>query len=424
MKKHQPFASTRREFLQHGSSGVGLLSMSAFAPQFLVDAARADSPGGGSDNRVLVIIQLGGGNDGLNTIIPHEDDAYYKRRPTLGLRKYLSLTDYLGLNEGLKEVHEMYKSGQCAIINNVGYPNPNRSHFRSTDIYHMGSKERINTGWVGRYLDAACAGAPKTHPVGINMGEHLPLSFKARRMHKLYSDSTGVDDAIQATTANRKMMNDEKTRVLLEKTVRSVEKAGSNNEALNFLSASYMDAMLEKKKMDAILDGYKPSVEYHNSRLAGDLRNIAAFISKGFPTRVYYAKTGGYDTHAGQVGNHKRLLSNLSKSVDSFFKDLKKQGLADRVTAMTFSEFGRRIDENGSQGTDHGTLGPMFVFGPNVNAGFYGGKPENLADAGGDLKWGADSIDFRSVYSTLLQNWMYCPADKVFREKFEIMKFI
>ena len=420
MKKQS--ALTRRDLLRSGSAGVGLISLASHAPTFLVDAALAQSPGAGADGKTLVIIQLAGGNDGLNTIIQHQDDAYYKRRPTLALKEHLKLTEYLGLHTAMKEAHAMYEESNMAAILNVGYPNPNRSHFRSTDIYHWGSKERSKSGWVGRFLDAKCAGFDKEFPVAINIGANVPQTFNSRRLHKVYSSSPGEDDSVKASAVDRDMLNDADTLNLLKKTIKGSSK--DDNALVSYLSASYMDALVEKEKMDAIMDGYAPDTEYPRSGLATSLRNIASFIAKGLPTRVYYASIGGFDTHQGQLGRHNNLLTTLSQAVGAFYADLKAKKLDEQVLTMTFTEFGRRVDENGSQGTDHGTVTPMFVFGPQVNGGIYGKEPYDISKVGGDLPFDGQSTDFRSVYSTILANWLGCPPSEVFKEEYELLSFV
>jgi len=408
---------TRREFLNNGAAGVGLVSFASFAPNFLIDAARAQAPGTGKDSKILVVLQLAGGNDGLNTIIQHQDDAYYSRRPTIAQKDYHEMTDYLGMNKAMTELKAMYDEGDMATIMNVGYPNPNRSHFRATDIFHNGSKARTPTGWVGRYMDNACVGFDRSYPVAINMGESVPLTFASKRLHKVYSNSTGADDAIKAAAVDRKMLDDPATMALLKKTVKGSMKA--ENSLVSYLSSSYMDAFVEKEKMDAIMDGYNPDSPYPNSGLARSLKNVASFIAKGFPTRVYYTKTGGFDTHANQVARHGGNWTTISKAIAAFYKDLKAKGLDKQVVLMTFSEFGRRVDENGSQGTDHGTIAPMFAFGPGVNGGVYGKSAYNIGEVGGDLPWNDKATDFRAVYSTVIQNWLGADPSKLFDKTYK-----
>lgn len=411
------FPLTRREFL-HSSSGIGLVSMASFAPTFLVDAARAQAPTAAKDSKVLVVLQLAGGNDGLNTIIQHEDDAYYRRRPTIAQKDYHTMTDYMGMHKSMTELKAMYDEGNMACIMNVGYPNPNRSHFRATDIYHNGSKERMKTGWIGRFMDNACVGFDRKFPVAVNMGESIPLTFDAKRLHKVYSNSTGADDAVKAAAVDRKMLDNPATLELLKKTMKGASR--QDNKLVSYLSASYMDAFVEKERMDAIMNRYRPEQQYPNSGLARSLKNIASFIAEGFPTRVYYAKIGGFDTHAGQAGRHAGLWSTIAKATDAFFKDLKSKKLDEKVVMMTFSEFGRRVDENGSQGTDHGTIAPMFVFGPGVNGGVYGKKAFDIGEVGGDLPWKeSHCVDFRAVYSTVLRNWMGADPSRLFDKAYK-----
>ena len=422
--KEQFYPRTRREFLNDGVKGCGLISMASFAPNFLVDSALAETPKAEKDRRILVIIQMAGGNDGLNTVIPFDDDGYYERRPNLALKEYNKIGDYHGLNKAMPELYQMFEEGNAAVINHVGYPNPNRSHFRSTDIYELGGFAG-RTGWAGRFLDAACPDvASQKDPIAVNMGKSIPMTFRSVRTHNVYS-KIGADDALMETAAVKKsMLADKQTQDLLKASIQRTEKL--DNTTLSYLGASFMDSLVTKERMDGIMNAYIPQVDYKGGGLGQSLKNIAALIAHGMPTRVYYAKIGGFDTHANQKGRHDRLISTLSAAVDSFYKDLQAKKLDEQVLTMTFSEFGRRIEENGSAGTDHGTMTPMFVMGPAVKGGYYANEePIHLAECGGDLPWDTKKcIDFRQVYSTIIERWMETDPSKIFDKKYYPLDFV
>jgi len=422
-KQRKPEARTRREFMSSSVKGASLLSMASYAPSFLQQTVNAQNLAPSSDQKILVIVQMAGGNDGLNTVIPFEDDAYYSRRPNLAQKKYHQLGDYTGLNLACPEMHKMYENDEMAVIQNVGYPNPNRSHFRATDIYEMGSLKG-RTGWVGRYLDAACPNtASQKQPVAVNMGKSIPMTFWSMRTHNVYSKISADDTLMETAAVDKNMLGDKETLGLLKDSIKLSSKMDHSTAA--YLSSSFMDALVSKEKMDAIFDSYRPGKAYKGGGFGKSLEHVAALIAKGLPTRVYYTKIGGFDTHADQAQRHGKLLAHMSGAIGSFYDDLKSKGLDKQVTTMAFSEFGRRIDENGSNGTDHGTVAPMFVFGPNVNGGVYGGGNIKLADCGGDLPFNQEvGTDFRQVYTTVLENWMGANSSKMFDKKYEAMSFI
>jgi uncharacterized protein (DUF1501 family) len=411
--------TTRREFLGLSSTGIGLLAFSQFAPHFLVQSTLAATPAPEKDRSVLVLVQLAGGNDGLNTVIPFEDADYYRLRPTLGIAKdkVLRLDDTLGLHPSCTALHALYQSGRLGVVQNVGYPNPNRSHFRSMEIWETASAsdEFAATGWVGRFLDNACAGMPADahDPVAIHLTNGVPQSFTSADTHPTFGLAPGG--------GNRR--DNEDSRKLLETMIGSPSAAAGATEHGNstFLKQTLMDTLVTEKKVQRVISEYRPSTPYPGSPLAVSLRNVAALVAARLPTRVYFVSLGGFDTHSNQIGQHAQLLTQLSEALSAFQKDLEAKKLDQQVTTMTFSEFGRRPSENESRGTDHGTAAPLFVMGSKVKAGLHGSGPSLRLERNQDLLF---TTDFRKVYATALEGWLGAPADKVLGQKFAPMGFL
>jgi len=425
---------TRRAFLRTSLLGAAL---SWTIPVFLertfmtLNAQAADSSIQaltGKDHPILVVLQLAGGNDGLNTVIPFEDDLYFKARPTLAIPKtdVLTLDGLVGLNPSLAPLKNLYDGGNLAIIQGVGYPNPNRSHFRSTEIWQTASDARQNLtkGWIGRYFDNCCAGADPT--VGVVLGDQLPEAFNA-------ANPTGVAIGRPGNLGFDRENDPDEARLFaelngLEPASMSGDSIGnlsgpskSGMSALEYLQRTALDAQVSTDKIKQVLKGTKNEASYPKSQLANSLSLISRLIAGGLPTRVYYASQGGYDTHAGQVNTQKRLLNELAASLAAFCSDLKAKGIFDRVLVMTFSEFGRRVSENANGGTDHGTAAPMFICGGNVKPGLYGKQPPLDRLDAGDLFY---NVDFRSAYSTILTKWMQAPAAHVLGRDFPQLEFV
>ncbi len=404
--------TTRREFLHRSSCGLGLLAFSRFAPEFLVQSTLAAAPAPEKDRSILVLVQLAGGNDGLNTLIPFEDPDYYRLRPTLGIAKdkVLRASDTLGLHPACGALHGLLNDGKFAVVQNVGYPNPNRSHFRSTEIWETASKsdEFASTGWIGRYLDNACAGAPAdSHdPLAVHLSSGVPQSFHGNISHPTFGLAPGG--------GNRR--DNEETRKLLE-TMIAQPGEGAENSNATFLKQTLMDTLVTEKKVQRVLGDYRPGagVNYPGNPFAASLRNVAALIAAGLPTRVYFVSLGGFDTHSNQLAQQANLLTQLSDGLAAFQKDLESRKLDSQVTTMTFSEFGRRPSENESRGTDHGTAAPLFVMGSRVKGGLHGTPPSLQLERNQDLVF---TTDFRSVYATALDRWLECPSEKVLGSRF------
>ncbi len=404
------FPTTRREFLHLTGRGIGLLAFARFAPEFLVNSALAGTPGPEKDRPILVLVQLAGGNDGLNTLVPYEDANYYRLRPTLGLakEKVLRINDTLGLHPSCTALHRLLQDGKLAVVQNVGYPNPNRSHFRSSEIWETasGSSEFLSTGWIGRFMDNACSGLPGADghdPVGVHISNGVPQSFLSAQDHPTFGLLSGA--------GNRR--ENEENRQLLESLVS--QPGAAENDNATFLKHMLMDSLVTEKKVQHVLGSYQPSASYPGNAFAASLRNIAGLIAAGLPTRVYFVSLSGFDTHSNQANQQANLLTTLAEGLAAFQKDLELHQLDGQVTTMTFSEFGRRPSENESRGTDHGTAAPLFVLGSKVKGGLHGTAPALNLAPNQDLTY---STDFRSVYATMLDRWLACPSETVLGGKF------
>ena len=436
-------AYTRRAFLQHSTL---LASAALTVPAFIQSSAHAmpkaelglSSIAGVNEDNILVIVQLSGGNDGLNTVVPYRDDAYYRLRPSIGIRPdnlhILSRSGGngaidLGLNNAMTGIRELYDEGRCAIIQGVGYPNPNRSHFASMDIWHTGELSGTGDGWIGRYIDAQCCGYGKGEsgrPDGsmdeinrtdppIAIGKESPLILSGRSMMPVSFESADL-----FSWAGKKYSEDivEEHRALTDMINQRIEHEKDSNNA--FLLRTAMDARVSSEAIRQAVSA-KPLVNYPGNQLAQQLSMIGAMIRAGLKTRVYYASIGGFDTHANQPGSHARLLGQFSDAVRAFQKDLQAQGNEGRVLTMAFSEFGRRVGQNASNGTDHGTAAPVFMFGSKVKGGFHSRHPSLTSLDSGDLKYTAD---FRSVYAEVLDSWLSTKSEDVLDGRFRHLRVL
>lgn len=428
--------STRRVFLQRGMT---MLAVGATVPAFvnqtvMAIANPADSPltqlPTGKDGKILVVVQLSGGNDGLNTIVPYADDAYHRARPALRIepKDVLKLNDYVGLNSNLSPLKKLYDDGLMSVLQGVGYPNPNRSHFRSMDIWHSGQpeKEIVTTGWLGRYFDNTCTGADP-HP-GVSIGERLPLAMQAEKILPLSFERpesykyNGADKAEYEKLNTRKVTDEVTTVVETKKPSYGSRKKQPAIEItpaseLDFLHRTAMDARVSSDQILKMTNTHQAG-GYPGNEFGQGLKTIAAMIRGNLPTRVYYVSLGGFDTHAGQRGRHDNLMKQLADGLGAFWADMKEQGNGERVLMMTFSEFGRRVEQNASMGTDHGAAAPMFLFGPSVKAGVLGRYPSLVDLDQGDLKY---NLDFRSVYATVLQEWLETPSKPILGSQFKAL---
>ena len=385
----------------------------------------------GKDDTILVVLQMAGGNDGLNTLVPFGDDAYYKARPKLGIQQkdLIKIKDGLGLNNSMPYLGSLFKEGGLGIVQGVGYPNPNRSHFVSTSIWETADPaNRSNTGWLGRYFDHACAGVDPT--VGISFNKTTPEAFGAMRNPGVSLSSPELYRWIYS--GGQKAEAEEFFSELNQPTEGKAESfsggsidmpaggkvgtlAGESN--LSFLGRVALDAQVSSKKILEVAAKHKTTVSYDGTPISRNLNLVARMIAGGMATRVYYVSHGGFDTHTGQDNSHDRLLGQLDSALKSFFTDLKQQGNDKRVVLMTFSEFGRRVAENASSGTDHGKASCLFVAGGGVKGGLYGKAPSLTELSQGDLN---HTVDFRSVYANLLSAWLKAPnVEKILGGKYE-----
>jgi uncharacterized protein (DUF1501 family) len=320
----------------------------------------------------------------------------------------------------------LYDDGHLGIIQGVGYPNPDRSHFRSTDIWQSASDaDRYEThGWIGRYFDSCCQGADPT--VGVAIGSEMPMAFAGlnptgiafARPEQLHWSVGGGDHSVEELfrELNRP------AEVHAGATVGAVGAAAQHDgSTLDFLQRVALDAQISSDKISAIAGRFQAGADYPRTPLGQNLGLVSKLIAGGLPTRVYYVSQGGYDTHVNQIGTHDRLLEELGDSLAAFAKELKAQGNFDRVVTMTFSEFGRRVAQNGGNGTDHGAAAPLFVLGGKVRAGTYGKYPSLTELDRGDLVF---NTDFRSVYATVLEQWLKAPSEKILGRKFPLLPIV
>lgn len=435
---------TRREFLRTtilGSAACWTMPLFLERTFSLMGAEAAQSMtqlATGKDGPILVVLQLAGGNDGLNTVIPYADDEYYKHRPRLAIpaTDVLKLNDHVGFHPNMAGMRDLLEAGELSVLQGVGYPNPNRSHFRSTEIWHTAADSDRNEpyGWLGRYFDNACEGMDPS--VGIALVEQRPqaflgrnptgITFTAPEEYRWFGyQGEGADDAaafFEQLNVPDDGLHTEDGGLMAGASIGSIGgSGGGEGDHLSFLQRTALDAQLSSEQITEVAKGYHSKVEYPGNNLGQNLRLIAQMIAGGLPSRVYYASQGGYDTHQGQEYSHQRLLGELSASVTAFCQDLKEQGNFDRVLLMTFSEFGRRVRENGSAGTDHGAAAPLFLAGGAIRGGLTGAHPSLTELHRGDL---VHSIDFRSVYATILEHWLQTPAEKVLGRKFPTLEFI
>ncbi|HEX5273517.1 MAG TPA: DUF1501 domain-containing protein [Gemmataceae bacterium] len=393
---------TRRDFLK----GASLVALAPTVPAFLARTARAAVPDMGG--RVLVVIQLDGGNDGINTVVPFADEGYAKCRKALRLprEQLVKVNDGVGLNPAMGDAGRLLENGHLAILQAVGYPNPNRSHFESMAVWHTARfdpEERNGLGWIGRGLDGdrpPAGGVPGAVFVG---GGQMPVALRGRR--SVASGLTRPEDFVLAPEA---------------KMVPAGVAAEPKDDLLAFVRRSAVDGYATADRMAGVVRAADRDSRYPATELGKQMELMARLIKGGIGTRVYYARQPGYDTHAAQLGPHAALLRELSGALKAFLDDLTAAKLAERVTVLCFSEFGRTIRENGSAGTDHGTAGPLFLAGPGVKAGLIGAMPKLLDPdpKHGDLRVG---LDFRRIYAAVLHDWLGLPAKAALGADFEAL---
>ncbi len=388
---------TRRQMLERSL----LLSLSPVVPAFLARAAQAAQAE--RDRRILVVIQLEGGNDGLNTVVPYRDENYARLRPKLKVEtdRLIKLGDEVALHPSLEPLGKLFDDGRLSVVQGVGYPNPNRSHFRSMAIWHAARLEEAEHGqygWLGRALDLRAAAENSPQAVYASPAS-VPVALWGRR-------------AVTAVVRSKDELRLDAPAELLQAASRV---APSSSDLVQSIAGTCHDAFATCQRLEPVLAA-EQNAGASSSRLSEDLTTISALIKGDAPARVYYAVQTGYDTHASQQYDHARLLRTLGRAVDQFLSDLKASGLDDRVLVLAFSEFGRRAAENASAGTDHGAAAPVFLAGPKLAAGLLGPAP-NLGDLeDGDVRM---AFDFRRLYATLLDEWLQIPSREVLPDAFE-----
>lgn len=435
-------ATNRRRFLHTSLWGAAL---TATVPAFLsrtVSSLRAETPPGARPSTgqpVLVVLQLAGGNDGLNTVVPFLNDHYYRARPRLAVSRAaaLKLNDGIGLHPALAGLKELYDAANLCVIQGVGYPNPNRSHFRSTEIWQTASDANKveRRGWIGRYFDHACPGADPA--VGVSYGRQAPQAFASSKPAGItleapenYRFAAGGGEAAASESFFRQLNGGDTNSAPEMLEANSGGSIGAmhgtithGGSVLDYLERTALDAQSSSDQILAISRKSSNTLSYPESALGRSLSLTARLIGGGLPTRVFYVSQGGYDTHVNQQGAHERLLRDLGDSLRAFATDLKGMGQFERVLVMTFSEFGRRVGENASGGTDHGAAAPLFLVGPRVKAGLFGRHP-SLAPAdlvNGDTRFG---LDFRSVYAALLERWLRTRSAPVLGKQFPVLECV
>ncbi|WP_207428374.1 DUF1501 domain-containing protein [Pedobacter sp. SYSU D00535] len=396
----------RRDFLKN----TALASGAYLIPSFLKPLeALATSQLSGYKN--LVVVQLSGGNDGLNTVVPFGMDAYYQKRKTIALpqNQLIKLNEIQGLNPNMTALREVYDQGWMSVLNSVGYPNPDRSHFRSMDIWHSASdsSEYLTTGWIGRYLDSNCQTCKDPH-TAVEVDDTLSLALKGQ-----------LRKGIAVKDPQQLFRN---TREPFFKELIKAQDDHLNEDNLGYLYKTMIETQSSASYIQERSKTYRSTIEYPQTAFANQLKTVSQFINSGLNTRVYYVSLSGFDTHTGQLGQQGRLLKQYSEAMACFIKELKGTGKLDDTLVLTFSEFGRRVEQNASNGTDHGTANNLFIFGGKLKKpGIYNEAPDLTNLENGDLRY---KIDFREVYATVLDKWLDVEDNGILNKKFSGLHFI
>jgi uncharacterized protein (DUF1501 family) len=429
---------SRRDFLKTGLAGSSLVALGSTVPGFLASTARAAEKG---RERILVVVEMTGGNDGLNTVIPFGDDLYYKNRPTLAIEKndVLRIDDHLGLNPALRPLSDLLEIGRLAVLQGIGYPNPNRSHFESMDVWQSADPRRtLRNGWLGRSLSLLNVQQGRIPAFHVAQ-DQLPLAMKgSAAVPTLHPDKPfglqldGRSGPESEYDYNQQLLQDGQPESPRMKLIRELADAPSDaGSMLQFVQRTSLDTYttidrlreimrsdFEKPEGEFAFDAKSRRAKYVRAGLTYELLLVSRMIQAELGARVYYLSIDGFDTHSDQKGDQDGLLTQLAGGISRFFSELADTGHDKRVLLVTFSEFGRRVRENDSKGTDHGSGSCMFAVGPGVKAGLVGKHPslEPGELAAGDLKF---HTDFRRVYATILDKWLGCDSLRVLGEQFE-----
>ena len=403
---------SRRDFIRRGWYGLGL---SAGLPVILnrtTAALSAQALQGTSleahAERILVVVELSGGNDGLNTVVPYGDDIYYRVRPNLGIKEQdvIKVADGLGFHPALVGFERLYKDGNMAVVHGCGYQNPSLSHFSSMGFWHTGVPNAGEQfGWMGRLADGVYDHDAQGNII-VNVGNRQSLAVQSRNHPPLvFNDPNAL-----------KRDGNEAEHAVFENLDRA---KATDNRTLEFLSATAENAAGAGEVVRRAASSYQTPIDYGIGGLSGPLRRVASLIAAELPTRLYYVSYAGnsFDTHVHQADPHARLLAYTADAVRGFTEDLKRIGRADDVAVMMFTEFGRRVEENASLGTDHGTATPMFILGTGVEGGMYSRHPSLTDLDDGNLKM---TTDFRRVYATMIEEWLgYADTASILRGTFQ-----
>ncbi len=400
---------SRRDFIRQGLAGIGLGVGLPFFLQRTATALAAETLLGKekNPNRILLVVELNGGCDGLDTVVPYGRDEYYKMRPSIGIRKeqVRKLDDELGFHPGFIGAERLFKDGKMAVIHGCSYPNPNFSHFKSMEFWHTGVPNGAESlGWLGRTMDTLepepvdnlIVNISPSMKLAVQSNVHAPIVFNAP--NRFVRDGLSADEE----------------QALAE----VVDVPGTKNETLQFLRGISRTAAVSSKQVRTACSEYRTQTNFGlYMNLRTDLRNVSALIAGGFPTRVYYTALAGWDTHSNQLAGRGQLMSNLDDGLSGFMDEMQRIGRADDVAILVFTEFGRRAEENSSGGTDHGTAAPMFLIGKNIKGGFYSEHPSLTDLDAGNLKM---TTDFRRVYATVIKEWLgYEAPEKVLKAQYE-----
>lgn len=398
---------SRRELFRRG----GTIAIGLVAPPWLATIAKADvlrqAKGSKIDpNTVLVVCQLTGGNDGLNTVIPYATQRYYELRPSLAIPEpnVLKINDSLGLHPSLTGLKALYDQKKVAVIQGVGYPKSNRSHFKSMEIWQSASPDgKLKYGWLGRHFDQQSALGPLNPVVALGLSTDKPRALNAQKASiPCFASLTDIQSMVGDPDAER----------MLRQIQGADAKAGTDASVIQQANRAALDAMAVLRDR---LAGFTPAQNYGDGPFGRGFKQIAQLVATSPQTRVIYFSSGGFDTHARQTEQHARLLKDFSDGVAAFQAEMEAIRRADKVVVLVFSEFGRRSYENASAGTDHGSAAPMLLIGSRVKGGLYGPMPDLNDLEDGDLKF---QIDFRQVYATAVDDWLGGDSQVVLGESF------
>ena len=409
----------RRNFLQNSAlTTVGSLLIPDFLKAYRVtyDRVAYDERNqlglGPTTDNVLVVVQLSGGNDGLNTVVPFRNDIYYRERPRLAIQpdSVLKISDELGFNPALEKLKTLYDEGHVTVINNVGYPNPDRSHFRSMDIWHTASESNqyLNSGWVGRYLDTRCNGSCAPYNA-LEVDDTLSLALKGAHVKGMAVQNP---EKLYNQTQNRFYQQLAQTN---HAEFAEVAHDPFARDPVDYLYKTLSETLSSAEYIYSKSKVFRSSVSYPESELGRRMKTVAELISSGVATNVYYVSLSGFDTHVNQANQQERLLRQYAEAMHAFVNDMKQNGQMKRVKILTFSEFGRRVKQNASNGTDHGTANNAFLIGEKGRGVLNEGPDLTNLDEG-DLKY---SVDFRRLYASLLDDWLGMPSAPILGKKFE-----